>query len=258
MTATEQLRVALAVEWVKFRRARPVWTASALLTVGVIALCVLTLKSVGGANPAIAGKAQSLVGEGGQVGLFAAACTIVSVGGLLGFGVVAGWVFGREFTDGTITGLWATPVARSVVAAAKLVLLLVWSLATTVVLAVALVVAAAFVDSGFIGVDVFALVGKFTVIALLTAGLAMPCAWVATVGRGYLPAIGTIIALVVVTQMAVMAGAGGWFPFAAPGVWAAGPQAGTVTGAQLTLTLIVPGVFAALTVRSWRRLALTR
>lgn len=258
MTGTDQLRVALAVEWVKFRRARPVWTATALLTVGVIALSVATLTSVGGANPAVASKAQYLVDGGGQDGLFAAASTIVSVGGMLGFGVVAGWVFGREFTEGTITGLWATPVARPVIATAKLLLLSAWSVVTTVVLAVALTVAALFADPGTLGADVVALVGKFTAIALLTAGLAIPCAWVATVGRGYLPAIGAIIAVVLVAQMAVMAGLGGWFPFAAPGVWAAGTQAGTVTGAQLALTLMVPAIFAALTIRSWRRLTLTR
>ncbi|MFD6859241.1 ABC transporter permease [Rhodococcus sp. NPDC060090] len=256
MTATEQLRVALAVEWMKFRRARPVWTATALLTIGMIALSVLTLGAVDGANPAIAGKAQSMVDGGGQAGLFAAAATIVSAGGLLGFGVVAGWVFGREFTDGTITGLWATSVARSAVATAKLLLLLAWSLATTAVLAAALTIVSLLLDTAAADTSTAALAGKFMVIAVLTAGLATPCAWVATVGRGYLPAIGTVIAIVLVAQMAVMAGAGGWFPFAAPGLWAAGPQAGTVTGAQLAFTLVVPVAFSALTVQSWRRLTL--
>jgi len=258
MTTAEQLRVALAVEWGKFRRARPVWTATALLTIGLIALCVLTVRAVDGADPALAGKARFLVGDGGQAGLFAAAHTIVAVGGLLGFGVVIGWVFGREFTDGTITGLWAIPVARPVVATAKLLLLLAWSLTTAAVLAAALTAVSLLMDPDAGASAAVAPAGKFAAIAVLTAGAATPCAWVATVGRGYLPAIGTIIAIVLVAQMAVMTGLGGWFPFAVPGVWAAGPDAGTVTAAHLTFALAVPVVFAAATIRSWQRLTLAR
>lgn len=257
MTTSEQIRAALAVEWAKFRRARPVWVTTALLTTGVVAMCVLTLQSVHGANAVMAGKAQTIVGDGGRAGLFAAADTIVSVGGLLGFGVVIGWVFGREFTDGTITGLWAAPVSRPALAAAKLLILLSWAVATSLALGAALaVVAGTLVDEEPLDPGTPALVGRFLAVALLTAGLAFPCAWVATVARGYLPAVGTIIAVVVVAQMAVMAGAGGWFPFSAPGLWAAGPQAGSVTGPQLALALVVPAVSAGLTLWSWRRLAL--
>lgn len=256
MTAIEQLRAALAVEWVKFRWARPVWITTAFLAIGVVAMSLITVQSVHGANPILAGKAMAVVGDGGRSGLFAAADTIMSVGGLLGFGVVVGWVFGREFTDGTITGLWAAPVSRPVVATAKLLLLVGWSVATTVVLAAMLAVAGAFVDAAALGSETFSLVVKFVALALLTAGLAMPCAWVATATRGYLPAIGTIIALVVVAQMAVMTGAGGWFPFAAPGLWAAGPAAGSISGIHVALVLLVPAASAFLTLRSWRLLTL--
>ena len=146
MTTSEQVRAALAVEWAKFRRARPVWVTTVLLTTGVVAMCVLTLRSVHGADATMAGKAQAIVEDGGRAGLFAAADTIVSVGGLLGFGVVVGWVFGREFTDGAISGLWAAPVSRPAVAAAKLLILLTWSVAVSVATGAALAVAGTFVD----------------------------------------------------------------------------------------------------------------
>lgn len=59
--------------------------------------------------------------------------------------------------------------------------------------------------------------------------------------------------------MAVMSGAGGWFPFSAPGLWAisGGSGAGLVTGMQLLLVLPVPAVFIALTLIAWQRLTLT-
>lgn len=247
------------MEWVKFRRARPVWVTTVFLVVGVAAMGLLTLLSREGSNPVMVAKAQSIVGAGGWEGLFAAADTIVSVGGLLGFGVVIGWVFGREFSDGTIVGLCASPVSRIAIAAAKLSILLGWAVATTLALAASLLTVGTLFDVGALDVGVLRLVGKFLGIAVLTALLAVPCAWAATLGRGYLPAIGTIIGLVVLAQMAVMSGAGGWFPFSAPGLWAisGGSGAGLVTGMQLLLVLPVPVVFIALTLIAWQRLTLT-
>ncbi|MEE2032550.1 hypothetical protein [Rhodococcus chondri] len=68
----------LAVEWLKLLRARSVWVVTVFLTAGVVAIALLTLQSVGGANPAIAGKAEAMVGDGGRPGLFAAADTVIS------------------------------------------------------------------------------------------------------------------------------------------------------------------------------------
>lgn len=54
--------------------------------------------------------------------------------GLLGFGVALSWTIGREFSDGTITGLFALPVSRPVIALAKLLVHLLWITAVAVAL----------------------------------------------------------------------------------------------------------------------------
>lgn len=255
-----QLRAALWGEWLKFRCARTVWVTTIFLVAGVPAMSVLTLLALDGENPLLAGKAQALVGSGGWDGLFAAAGAIVSVGGLLGFGVVIGWVFGREFTEGTIGGLFALPVSRGASAAAKLLLVLLWPVAVALGLVITLLAAGAFLTAGALDKAVPELAVKLLVITVLTGLLALPCAWAATRGRGYLAAIAVVIAIVVGTQMAVMAGSGGWFPFAAPGVWAASPEVGAdgQTIGQLLLVLPFAAAAGALTVGSWRRLTITR
>lgn len=267
MTYRAQLRAALAVEWLKFRRSRPVLFTTAFLVLGIPAMTVLTLLSLKGANPLLAGKAQAVIGDGGWAGLFTGAGTITAAGGLLGFGVVAGWVFGREFTDGTIGSLFLAAVSRTAVAAAKLLLVLAWAAGVTLILTVLVLTAGAGLGlgggtgagAGSGGAEIPALTAKFVGITLATALLSLPCAWAASIGRGYLAAIATAIGLVVLAQMAVTAGAGGWFPFSAPGLWASRPEAGVdlPTAVQVLLTVPVAVLAAGLTLRSWHRLTLS-
>ena len=73
-------------------------------------------------------------------GFLLAAAQITGAGGLLGFGVVLSWMFGREFGDGTITGLFALPVRRSTIALAKLLIYTVWAIAISLSLAALLVI----------------------------------------------------------------------------------------------------------------------
>jgi ABC-2 type transport system permease protein len=98
-------------------------------------------------------------------------------------------------------------------------------------------------------------------LALLTAALAVPAGWAATVGRGVLAGIGATLALVVVAAVAGLSGVGAWFPFAAPGIWATSASTELFESAspvQLALVLPVSAAFGLLTVRSWRRLQLDR
>lgn len=102
----------------------------------------------------------------------------------------------------------------------------------------------------------FTQVGPLALTAM-TAGLAIPAAWAATLGRGLLPAIAAMVGLMAVMQIIVVAGAGaGWFPPAAPALWALLP--GTVALPQLLLAMSVPVGFGLLTLLAWHRLQLDR
>ena len=52
------------------------------------------------------------VADGDWHGFLLGAAQITGAGGLGGFAVVLAWMFGREFGDGTIAGLFALPVRR--------------------------------------------------------------------------------------------------------------------------------------------------
>lgn len=259
MSGSEQLIAAVSVEWMKFRRAPVVLITSGLLLFGLIAISAALLYGVQQGDAQLIAKAGPLAAQGGWRGLFAVASQVVPTAGMLAFGVVIGWVFGREFTDGTVVGLFARPVSRAVIASAKLALLLAWVAVMTicivgVMLTVGLILSLGPVDSSVIALAVtLGAVGALTGLLAIVAGLA------ATWGRGYLTAIGTTIGVVVLAVTVSLVGVGGWFPFAAPGIWAASPDSGPpspMLTIQLLLVLPVAAGMAALTIRAWRRLQL--
>jgi ABC-2 type transport system permease protein len=232
-----------------------------MLDAGIALICSAAMLGARGDDPVLAAKLGPLVAAGGWPGYLSASVQVTAVAGLLGFGVTLAWLFGREFTDGTVTGLFALPVSRPMIATAKLVVYLGWAAVVSSGLILTLLLAGLASGLGLPGSEIWVLLAREYGLALLTAGLAIPAGWAATLGRGLLPGIATIIGIIVLAQIAVFTGAGGWFPFSAPGLWAASAGAGipsAVSPGKLALVLPVAVVFTALILRSWRRLQLDR
>ena len=126
---------AITVEWLKLRRSRISLITTVLVGIGVPALTAgfLAAATRGPADTPLAIKVNALlIGEGwpAYLGMLA---QILSVMSFLGVGFVVAWCFGREFTDHTITGLYALPTSRITIAAAKYIVLLAWSLALSLI-----------------------------------------------------------------------------------------------------------------------------
>ena len=92
-------------------------------------------------------------------------------------------------------------------------------------------------------------------VATLTTLLALPLALVASAGRGYLPGVGALLAIVVVTQIVTALGAGAWFPWAAPGLWSGlggAELAAQVTPLQLAMPYLVGALGMSLAAWWWK------
>lgn len=190
-------------------------------------------------------------------GFLSAATQITAAGGLAGFAIVLGWMFGREFTDRAIHGLFALPVTRATIAGAKFLTFGMW--AALVALIMPLLLLGTGLILGLGPPDAGAAAGLWRLVGLSLFGMALatPVAWAATLGRSVLAAVGVAIALIVIAQFSVLAGVGGWMPLAAPALWAmSGAQAATL--GQTLLTIPFGAVFVGLTVWSWHRLQLDR
>lgn len=256
MTA-QNLAIAVAVEGRKALASRVLASTAILLVIGVAAISGSTVVAAQSGNEQVAAKLGPIALQGGWPSVLAVALQVTAAAGLLAFGVGLGWIFGREFADGTITGLFGLPVARPTIALAKLIVYLMWTFAAAVVLTGTVAVAAAVATGELPAAADWSGLARLFGLSLMTATLPVPAAWAATIGRGLLPAIATVVGLMAVTQIVVVASpTGAWFPPAAPALWAMLP--GAVSPPQLLLAATLPVGFGLLTLYAWQRLQLDR
>lgn len=249
------MRSAVRVEMLKLRRSPVTLIASALMVVLVPALALGFVWIAENGTGATAEKARAMiVGEGWEAYL-SSVDQIAAAAVFVGAGVVVSWAFGREHADRTFPSLFALPVSRGSTAAAKLSVLAAWA----VVVSVALTLVALLLGTltNIAPFDAEAAVGMLRVFAVVlsTSLLATTVAFFASVGRGYLPGIGAVVLIVAAAQFSVLFGAGGWFPYAVPGLVAVAGTDGApqLNAGQVALVPILVLVAAALTIRWWRR-----
>ncbi|MGH8876794.1 MAG: ABC transporter permease [Stackebrandtia sp.] len=256
------ITAAVEFEWLKLRRATVTWVASAVLVL-VVPLLAAGFLAAGRSDSAsqLALKARAMVTDTGWSGQFMVTGQILSVAVLIVVGIVASWAFGREFTDRTIGGLLSLPTSRVQLASAKFLVVTGWAILTCAAAAITTVIAGLATGTGGIGPQDWAVLGKMFLAALLTIALTAPLALAASLGRGYLTGIAILLSIVVVTQIATTAGLGGWFPYAAPGLWLGlgGPEAAAeVTGVQLLLPVPVGAAAVTESLLWWNSPAATR
>src|SRR5512137_241376 len=128
--------------WIELRKAirsrMPLWTALGCMFLPLgIAFLIFVAR-----NPEIS---QQLGLVSAKANLMAYAATdwptylglfgqLIAAAGLLLFCLVISWVFGREFTDGTLKDMLAVPVQRSKILLAKFIVVAIWSALLTVVI----------------------------------------------------------------------------------------------------------------------------
>ncbi len=154
------------------------------------------------------------------LGMFA---QVLALGGMVLTVMIVIWVFGREFSDGTVKDLLAVPVRRGNILLAKFVVAAIWS-AVLGMLNFGL-------GLGLGGL--FQLPGGST--SVLLQGLAhvgisaclgiiagLPFAFFASLGRGYLFPIGVLVLTMILTNLVTAAGWAEYFPWGVLGLYAQG------------------------------------
>ena len=230
-------RAALWSEFLKARRSPVPWLAGLGFCLAPLAggLFMWILKDPERARSmgVISVKAQIAAGVADWPAMFGFLAQAIFGGGALIFAFVTAWVFGREFSDHTVKELLAVPTAREAVVVSKFVVIGVWgAVFTALVFALGLVIGAAVVLPGWSQALMWQSVRVDVSVACLTLALMSPVALFASIGRGYLPALGWTILTLAFAQIASVTGWGDWFPWAVPAMFS---QAGSPRAAQLGL-----------------------
>lgn len=238
---------AISVEILKVRHSRILWI-SVLAAIVFPLLIGLVMAGSVGTNSAV------VVEQTTQAYLMQFEI-IVAIGGLIGFGFVFSWIFGREYQDGTITDLLALPIPRTHIVVAKLVVAAVWC--------AALALLQFAIGSGFtwsvlpepaITQEIAAGFGKYALTSMMVICLSMPVALIASVGRGYMGSLGFVVLTIVAAQLFGAVGIAQYFPWAVPGLLSgvAGEEAMQLGGVSLLLPFAVGLVGVAITLAWWR------
>ncbi len=250
------MNVAVRVEALKLTRSPVGIVGSAAIVLGIGTLCAVIMAALASGDPQLVAKLGPDASRDWP-GLVGTAAQISGAGGLLAFGVVAAWLFGREFSDGTVTGLFGLPVGRGTIAAAKLAVYAAWGTAVSGAVVAVVLLLGLVLGFGAPAPADWGALGRLLVLGVLSSGVAVPTAWVATITRSLLGGVSVAIGLVVVAQVGVLAGGGGWLPLAAPALWAV--SGGTaVSAVQLCGAVVFALVAATATTWSWHRLQLDR
>jgi ABC-2 type transport system permease protein len=234
------------------------------VTIAVTLLAVVFMPALGFAfvkmaevdsSGALGAKLGGLVVGSGWAAYLGVEGQMLAVAQFLAAGFLAVWCFGREFADRTVESLFALPVSRRQIARGKFIALGVWSVATSfgaVAVTGSIGIAAGLEDTSN-GIAVGLL--QLLVVCLLTSILALTIGLAASIGRGYLPGFGALIGLVAISQVAVLFGSGGWFPFAAPALWSVSWQDASISVSPAQFVLVVATGIAGmwLTITWWTR-----
>ena len=248
--------VAFAFEGRKAAASRVMVSITVLLLAGVAAIALGMLVAAASGQEQVLAKLGPLAELDGWARLVGVVVQVTAAGGLGAFGVALSWMFGREFADGTVSALFALPVSRPTIALAKLAVFGVWAVSVAVLLTVVIAVLGFAMGIGVTDAAGIGELARVPVLTVLTALIAVPAAWAATIGRGLLPGIGATVIIMVVAQVLAVSDLGTWLPIVAPALWAIAP--GSVPAAALLTVPSVPLVFGALCAFVWSRLQLDR
>ena len=175
--------------------------------------------------------------------------------GMIGFGFVTSWVFGREYADRTVKDILALPILRAYIVFSKFIVLVFWCIMLAIVFWFFGLVFVKIVGiSGWSDNLIYGYTNTYVATALLTILLCTPVAFFASYGRGYLLPMGFVILTLLLANFTGLVGLGPYFPWAIPGLLSvpAGTEGMQLTGASYIILLFASFLGLAGTLAWWR------
>jgi ABC-type transport system involved in multi-copper enzyme maturation permease subunit len=215
---------ALEAEFIKNKYSNLLWgtfTAFGLAPIigGVFILIVQDPEALAKAG-GLAAKAQAMNFQSNWNSFLGLLTQAVGVGGILVFGFVASWVFGREYSDGTAKDLLSLPTSRTKILNAKFAVYVIWCLA----LVVSNLLLGFFIGT-FLNLPapqtniIVLLLEDYFITTFLTILIGVPIAFFAILGKGYLAPLGFVALTLVFAQIIAATGYGSYFPWSVPGLY---------------------------------------
>ncbi len=250
-----------AVIYVEFLKARKSKILLVTLLVFTIVPCMMGLMMFVARNPDFAGKLgmigtkAKLFGENDWPGYFSLLSQVMASIGLIGFGFVTSWVFGREHMDRTLKDILALPVPRSSIVLGKFVIVFLWCILLALLLfSISILFGLIIQLPGWSTLLFHRFTFCFLITSMLTLLLCSPVSYLAGIGTGIMAPLGFVFITMILAQFIGLIGLGPYFPWAIPGLFSV---SGDTQGLQLRVAsyIILGATFIAgywATVRWWQ------
>ena len=206
-------------------------------------------------------KAQLAMSTAEWATFFGVLTQAVAIGGVIVFSIVTAWVFGREFSDHTAKDLMALPTSREAIVTAKLIVISAWVFATSLWIYLIGLFVGNLVDiPGWTNQLAWQSFSDVLATAAMTLLLMTPVAFIASMGRGYLPPLGWAVLTIFFSQIIAATGWGDWFPWSVPALYSGvvGPRSEQLGPHSYIIVFIASIIGLAATFYWWRNADQTR
>ncbi len=227
---------ALTAEIYKNRHSKIIWvTFAAFALAPIFGGVFMILMKDGSLSGAFKSKAEVLSFQADWNSFLGLLSQAVGVGGVLLFGFVASWLFGREYSEGTVKDLLSLPISRTKILNAKFVYYIFWCFALAFSnLILGLLIGFILQVPEWSSAVFLSNLNIYFFTVLLVTVLNLPIAFFAVSGKGYLVPLGTVAAVLVLAQIIGAMGYGAYFPWSVPGIYSG--SGGEVLKNRLNLT----------------------
>jgi ABC-2 type transport system permease protein len=165
-------------------------------------------------------KAQLAMTTAEWTTFFSVLTQAIAIGGVIVFSIVTAWMFGREFSDHTAKDLMALPTSREAIVTAKLVIVSAWVFVTSIWIYLVGLFVGYLVDiPGWTNALAWTSFNDVLLTSFMTLLLMTPVAFIASMGRGYLPPLGWAMLTIFFSQIIAATGWGDWFPWSVPALY---------------------------------------
>ncbi len=246
----KSLKATLITELLKLRRSKILWITIVLF---IFIPCMLCLMFYLQKHPEISEKLGIIgtkasmlrLGKADWPTYFGFLTQVMAGIGLVGFGFVTSWVFGREYADRTVKDILALPVLRSYIVISKLIVIVIWCILLTLVFFVSGIALGRLINiTGWAGEIMVEYTKTYWITSFLSMLLCTPVAFFASYSRGYLFPMGFVFLTLIMANFIGLIGLGPYFPWAIPGIYSVpsgddGMQLNIISYFILTTTFVL-------------------
>ncbi len=200
----------------------------------------------------------TMLGNADWLSFYSILNLMIAIIGMLMFGFVTSWIFGREYADKTLKDLLALPVSRQVIVTAKHITILFWAVFIGIML-FSLSLIGGFITGleGWSDSLLMLNIKRYLIVMALNIALCPVVSFLASYGRGYILPFAFILIMMLISNFAINISENArYIPWTVPLLYAgANLKEGTDINTASIIVLIITGIIAYIATICWWRYA---